>query len=327
MADEASGDADAVLAAVEHVDIDRLPRLREATTAASALHEQADRLRVYDAISAQTATALLGQVVAARRHAEAQRLDLTRPLNAVVKKINDAATRTTAPLKTIEHDLKAKLLAYQREQERQAAEQQARQAAEAERRRQAEEAQRRAAEQAARAEREAATRAAAQAEAAERRAHEQRISERAHHLAVEMSGLSLPQLNDIAEGSDDLRRVAAARREVEQREALREATQAAQAARVRATTAREAEQTARATPALQIAAPKPVAPTPLVGGGARVSARKRWTYEMGDPSDFARIPDTYKQIDSAAVRAAIRDGVRNIPGLRIYQEDEASVTL
>jgi hypothetical protein len=168
-------------------------------------------------------------------------------------------------------------------------------------------------------EREAAVRAAAQAEAAERQTREMRERDRDDALAVEMVSLSLAQLADIANGPD-VHRAEAAVREGEHRQAIRMANQAALAAR-------EAEVQARDASPLPIVAPKPVAPTPLTGGGARVSARRRWTYEMCDPDDLTRVPDAYKQLDSVAVRAAIRAGVRSIPGLRIYQEDEASVTL
>lgn len=320
--DQDSGGA--TLAAVELVDIERLPELRDANTAATALQQQASRLQVHDTISAETATALLGQVVAARRHAEAQRLELTRPLNAVLGKINAAAKRTTEPLKTVELDLKAKLTAYQREQERLAAEEHARQAIEAERRRQEEARQRRAAEESARVEREAAARALAQAEATAKRARLEGDIKRADALAGEMSTLTDEQLDDIAGGADDDARAVAASRETDRRVRLRQVNREARAARDRAAAAGEAEQQARDAPALPITSPRPVAPTRLAGGGAKVSVRKRWDYEV---IDFAKVPDAYKVIDLAAVRSEIRRGARTVPGLRIFQVDDASVRL
>ena len=45
---------------------------------------------------------------------------------------------------------------------------------------------------------------------------------------------------------------------------------------------------------------------------------KRWTYEVVSQS---KVPCKYLMIDSAKIRQAIRDGVREIAGLRIYQEE------
>lgn len=45
--------------------------------------------------------------------------------------------------------------------------------------------------------------------------------------------------------------------------------------------------------------------------------RKIWTYEVIDPK---LVPVEYKVIDSALVNGAIRNGERNIPGLRIFEK-------
>jgi hypothetical protein len=45
---------------------------------------------------------------------------------------------------------------------------------------------------------------------------------------------------------------------------------------------------------------------------------KRWTFEV---IDIGRVPTKYLEISSAAVRLAIRNGEREIKGLRIYQEE------
>ena len=50
--------------------------------------------------------------------------------------------------------------------------------------------------------------------------------------------------------------------------------------------------------------------------------RKVWTYEQ---VDFSKISDDYKTIDERAIREAIRAGVREIKGLRIYQEEQLSI--
>ncbi len=301
-----------VLDAVAAVDVEQLPALREASSAGAALAEQADRIDVTDAISAQTATALLGQVVSARRHAEAQRVALTRPLNDVVKKINAAAKATTEPLASVEARLKLKLLVYQREQQRLAEVERARLEAEAERRRVEEAEQMRAAEEAARLEREAAERAANAARDEQAR----REREESDVLSAKIRAASDEDLDDlVARGSERL--VELARTELGHRRVARAAERAASEARARESAALDAAP-------LPIVAPAVSAPARLEGGGASVSVRKRWTYEL---EDFAAVPDAYKELAKGAVLKAVREGVREIPGLRIFQTDDASVSL
>ena len=43
----------------------------------------------------------------------------------------------------------------------------------------------------------------------------------------------------------------------------------------------------------------------------------RWTFEITDPN---QVPNGYWVIDEAAIRSDIADGVREIPGVRIYEE-------
>ena len=50
-----------------------------------------------------------------------------------------------------------------------------------------------------------------------------------------------------------------------------------------------------------------------------VFERKDWTFKI---VDFERIPREYLMVDSKKVNAAIRAGVREIPGIEIYQEVE-----
>jgi len=46
--------------------------------------------------------------------------------------------------------------------------------------------------------------------------------------------------------------------------------------------------------------------------------RKIWRYEI---IEFSKVPEGYKEINPVRVNTAIRDGVRDIPGLKIYQEE------
>jgi hypothetical protein len=50
--------------------------------------------------------------------------------------------------------------------------------------------------------------------------------------------------------------------------------------------------------------------------------RKVWTFRV---KEFSKIPDVYKVINQVAVNQSIRDGVRDIPGIDIYQEEQLSI--
>lgn len=56
-----------------------------------------------------------------------------------------------------------------------------------------------------------------------------------------------------------------------------------------------------------------------VGG---VSFKKRWTFEVVEPM---KLPRQYLAPDEKAIRQAVRDGERNISGVRIFQETDTSV--
>lgn len=72
---------------------------------------------------------------------------------------------------------------------------------------------------------------------------------------------------------------------------------------------------------IESAASLPTAPVKAVPArgslGASASSGKRWTYEV---TDFSKLPDEYKEIAAGAVRKAINNGERDIPGLRIFQD-------
>ena len=48
--------------------------------------------------------------------------------------------------------------------------------------------------------------------------------------------------------------------------------------------------------------------------------QKRWTYEI---EDEASVPRQYMVVDGPAITAAVRAGVRDIPGVKIYQKETA----
>jgi len=50
--------------------------------------------------------------------------------------------------------------------------------------------------------------------------------------------------------------------------------------------------------------------------------RKVWTFEV---VDFTKVPNEYKELNTVKVNSVIRAGVRDIKGLRIYQEEKLSI--
>jgi hypothetical protein len=79
----------------------------------------------------------------------------------------------------------------------------------------------------------------------------------------------------------------------------------------------------RATAARQAAATKPE-PTHIRGDyGSTAYVRKIWTFEV---VDLDAVPRDYMSLDVDVVREAItKDGIREIPGLRIYQSETLHV--
>lgn len=58
---------------------------------------------------------------------------------------------------------------------------------------------------------------------------------------------------------------------------------------------------------------------------AKSGITKRWTFEIVDLAATGKDGSQYLMLDSSKVREAIRQGVREIPGLRIFQEESLSV--
>jgi len=67
---------------------------------------------------------------------------------------------------------------------------------------------------------------------------------------------------------------------------------------------------------------EPITIAPVVNKIGNMQTVKRWTYEV---TDFSNLSDTYKMIDSVKINQAIREGMRDVPGLRIYQEESLSI--
>jgi len=87
-----------------------------------------------------------------------------------------------------------------------------------------------------------------------------------------------------------------------------------EANRQAAAAAAAAETSEEAVTALQAIADKP-----QVKG---VHSVKRWTYEV---IDVTSVPEQYLAVDHEEVTAAIKAGTREIPGLRIYQDETLAI--
>ncbi len=83
--------------------------------------------------------------------------------------------------------------------------------------------------------------------------------------------------------------------------------------RVRQHQQAEVAQQASSTPSNEINWLTPqISPVPLPKG-----VQLKWTFEIVDPN---QVPNGYWVVDEGAIKAAIASGVRDIPGVRIYEE-------
>lgn len=70
----------------------------------------------------------------------------------------------------------------------------------------------------------------------------------------------------------------------------------------------------------EVNAPVMIQRTETTIGNTRVSKVWKWKLE-----DFGKLPDDFKGIDGVKINAVIRGGIREIPGLKIYEEEALSV--
>jgi hypothetical protein len=83
---------------------------------------------------------------------------------------------------------------------------------------------------------------------------------------------------------------------------------------------RHAEHLAGQAAEAEAIAAAPDAPVRIHGEyGATAYAKEEWLYEVDDPT---LIPLQYLEPSDPAIKAALKRGVREIPGLRIYREDK-----
>ena len=74
---------------------------------------------------------------------------------------------------------------------------------------------------------------------------------------------------------------------------------------------------AQETPMLPVEAPKAKIKT----DNATVSYKKIWEYEV---TDFSQIPEQYLTVDNKKIMEAIHSGMRDIPGVKLFQTEHAA---
>lgn len=128
----------------------------------------------------------------------------------------------------------------------------------------------------------------------------------------EINGRFQPEIKRLKAAEDTLKgRVLAYQREVRRR--AEEAARKAREEQMR----QEAEARKNARPA----PPPPPPPDPAAATKAALSGlktRKTWTFQV---EDLSQVPVGYLQLNETAVRQAIREGAREIPGLRIFEDE------
>ena len=67
---------------------------------------------------------------------------------------------------------------------------------------------------------------------------------------------------------------------------------------------------------------EPIVIAPVVNKIGNMQTVKRWGFYV---TDFSKVPDDYKIIDTPGIHTAIRHGIREIPGLLISQEESLSI--
>jgi hypothetical protein len=266
---------------------------------------QAHALTVATPDQAQAAVEFLSRIAGAKKRSEKARKVLVDPLNAHVKMINERLKGDAAPLDEADNLVRGKLLAFQQEEQRRVAAEQARIDAE-----------RRAAEERAEAERRRQADEAAQAEreAAEReRARQAELRKAENERAREIAMLDDYELEQLYQAGTDRELVDA---EQASRRAAREAQERADTTRREAEEAQQREIAVASVPAVAVTT------TRLASESGSASVRKVWRAYIEDES---AIPREYLQVDVKKINAAVKDGVREIPGVRVAHVDEMSV--
>ncbi|MDX8409408.1 MAG: YqaJ viral recombinase family protein [Mariprofundales bacterium] len=263
---------------------------------AGELVAAANGLTVHDGQSAEDATDIIKSLRGLRTKVEAVRKEIVSPHNDFIKGINGAFKKVQAPIDEAGKSLTKRLQAWQDEQEAIRLERIRKQQEEL--RRQQEEEQR------------------LLREAQAKRAAEERAAAAAEQARIDAELKAARAKQDAAAAEEAKRQAeAAAQRYKEQ------AARAAEAAKAEAARLEE-EAKARA----QALEQETKVNTPTRGmTGATASKRKTWAFEVVDK---AMVPMDWLLIDEKAIGAAIRrkrQPVREIPGVRIFQQSSTVV--
>lgn len=285
----------------------------------SGLVERAGGLAVRTQGEAEAAAEFLGGIVAQKRTAEKIRLFLVTPLKQHAAAIDAMFKPNRDSLEVAEGMIKQALTAFQREQEEARRREQERLDAERREAERAEAERVRKAEAEAQSKREAAAREAAAAEEAARRSERERLEAMEldqQSRRARIGRLSEDMLARLAGGEGEDAEMAQA--EIAGRQRAREAQEAVARAAEAEDAARAAEAEARATP------PQDVVPVVAAGPGklSGITSRKVWKFEV---ADFAQVPDRFKVVDEKAIREFVKDGGRELAGVRIFQDSNLAV--
>lgn len=299
-------------------------KVAEIATVVSTTVAAAQQIEVRTEQEQIAATEFLAQIAKAKKDSDRARTFLVKPLNDHVKAINAEFKEKTEPLAEADKIVRQKVLAYNAEQAHIRAEEQRRLDEEAAARRREEEERRRVEEAAAQAAREKAAREAAAADAAAKAAEQERqrqIAAEGNALAQRAAGAPDEALQAAASRDDAFGH--AARNELESRRQIREAKEAAAATAAAEEAARQAEEEARNRPLPDVPTAVVAAPSgPVRSASGAASTRKRWVATVVDAD---RVPREYLIVDQRLINAAVKNGVRAIPGVKIEQVDELSV--
>jgi hypothetical protein len=261
---------------------DETAKLAEVASEVSAVVARAREIEVSTDAQAQEATGFLAEIKAAKARGERARKFLVEPLNNHVRAINARFKETAGPLDEADQLVRGKLQRFILEQARTREREQARLDEE-----------RRVAEERAAAERK---RAWEEAQRAEREAEEAAADTTIPREVL--ATLHDGQLRAFVDAGG--RRGDCARLEMEARQARRIAEEATQA-----------DIAAQSAPAVQVA---PAAP--LATDAGKASVRQTWKAVIVDES---RLPREFLMPNKPEINAAVRRGVRDIPGVRIEQ--------
>ena len=110
------------------------------------------------------------------------------------------------------------------------------------------------------------------------------------------------------------------RKMLEEKRAAEEAARKAEQERLKA----EATPFDDPAPVAQVAPIKAAEATRVVSSSGRVAATAStvWRHEVTDP---AAVPRQYLMVNEAAIKAAIAGGVREIPGVRVYEDVRTAI--